>query len=87
LLPDYLGHSFYYHSQKNGFSDIVSSKSTIAHLPGDKLKAMNIIVPPMELQKRFIAFLEQSDKSKFELKESIKKMDGLIKSLIQNENQ
>jgi type I restriction enzyme S subunit len=70
LLPDYLGHSFYYHSQKNGFSDIVSSKSTIAHLPGDKLKAMNIIVPPMELQKRFIAFLEQSDKSKFVYQEA-----------------
>mgnify|MGYP000065396979 CR=1 FL=1 len=65
LLPEYLGHSFYYHSQKNGFSDVVSSKSTIAHLPGDKLKAMRIIVPPMEIQKRFVAFLEQSDKSKF----------------------
>ena len=64
LLPEYLGHSFFYHSQKNGFSDIVSSKSTIAHLPGDKLKAMNIIVPPLELQKMFTAILEQSDKSK-----------------------
>ena len=65
LLPEYLGYSFYYHSQKNGFSDIVSSKSTIAHLPGDKLKAMNIVIPPMELQKRFVAFLKQSDKSKY----------------------
>ena len=65
LLPEYLGHSFYYHSQKNGFSDVVSSKSTIAHLPSDKLKAMRIIVPPMEIQKHFVSFLEQSDKSKF----------------------
>lgn len=83
LLPEYLGHSFYYHSQKNGFSDIVSSKSTIAHLPGDKLKAMSIIVPPMELQKRFVAFLEQSDKSKFELAQAISRIDDMIKALMQ----
>lgn len=83
LLPEYLGHSFYYHSQKNGFSDIVSSKSTIAHLPGDKLKAMSIIVPPMELQKRFVAFLEQSDKSKFvDLQTTISELyTCMIKSL------
>ena len=65
LLPEYLGYSFYYHSQKNGFVDIVSSKSTIAHLTGDKLKQMKIIVPPMELQKRFVTFVNQIDKSKF----------------------
>ena len=65
LVPEYLGHSFYYHAQKNGFSDIVSSKSTIAHLPGDKLKAMSVIVPPLEKQKQFARFAEQSDKSKF----------------------
>lgn len=83
LLPEYLGHSFYYHSQKNGFSDVVSSKSTIAHLPGDKLKAMSIIVPPMELQKRFVAFVEQSDKSKFELTQAIARIDDMIKALMQ----
>lgn len=65
LLPEYLGHSFYYHAQKNGFLDVVSSKSTIAHLPGDKLKAMSVFVPPMALQKQFAAILGQSDKSKF----------------------
>ena len=83
LLPEYLGHSFYYHSQKNGFSDVVSNKSTIAHLPGDKLKAMSIIVPPMELQKRFVAFVGQSDKSKFELTQAIARIDDMIKALMQ----
>ena len=82
LLPEYLGHSFYYHSQKNGFSDIVSSKSTIAHLPGDKLKAMSIIVPPMELQKRFVAFLEQSDKSKFAAQQALKEITDAQRALM-----
>ena len=65
ILPEYLAHSFFYHSQKNGFADVVSSKATIAHLPGDKLKSMGIIVPPIELQQQFVSFAEQSEKSKF----------------------
>ena len=65
ILPEYLAHSFFYHSQKNGFADIVSSKATIAHLPGDKLKAMGVIVPPIDLQQQFVSFVEQSDKSKY----------------------
>lgn len=83
LLPEYLGHSFYYHSQKNGFSDIVSSKSTIAHLPGDKLKAMSVIVPPIELQKQFVSFIEQSDKSKFELHKSLAELTAMQKKIIE----
>lgn len=65
ILPEYLAHSFYYHSQKNGFADVVSSKATIAHLPGDKLKAMRIITPPIELQRKFVSFVKQTDKSKY----------------------
>ena len=85
LLPEYLGHSFYYHSQKNGFSDIVSSKSTIAHLPGDKLKAMSVIVPPIELQKQFVSFIEQSDKSKHvALKTTISGLVSGIMKLLQD---
>ena len=40
-------------------------------------------VPPIDAQKRYVAFVEQSDKSKFELKQSIERIDNLIKSLIQ----
>lgn len=83
LLPEYLGYSFYYHSQKNGFVDIVSSKSTIAHLTGDKLKEMRIIVPPMELQKRFVIFVNQIDKSKFVIQQALAKAQLLFDSLMQ----
>ena len=44
-----------------------------------------VIVPSVEKQKEFVSFVQQSDKSKFELQESIKRVDGLIKSLMQNE--
>ena len=65
IVPKYLAHLFFYHSQENGFADVVSSKATIAHLPGDKLKAMRIITPPIELQRKFVSFVEQTDKSKY----------------------
>ena len=41
---------------------------------------------PINLQERYLEFLEQSDKSKFELKQSIERIDNLIKSLMQQEN-
>ena len=65
ITPIFLGHILYYHAQENGFSDIIGSKVTIAHLPADKLKAMRIFVPPMTLQLQFERLVQQSDKSKF----------------------
>lgn len=39
--------------------------SAYAALPIEKLKAMKIVIPPIELQGQYAKFLEQSDKSKF----------------------
>lgn len=82
LLPEYLAHLFYYHSQKNGFSDIVSSRSTIAHLPGDKLRAMTIFVPPIELQNEFVEFVNQCDNSKSLLVEAFNETNTLHKKIV-----
>lgn len=85
IIPEYLAYLFYYHSQMNGFSDVVGNKVTIAHLPGDKLKAMRIMVPPLPFQEQFAAFARQSDKSKFELRQAIADVDSLAKALMQQE--
>jgi len=84
IIPEYLARLFYYHSQANGFSDIVSNKVTIAHLPGDKLKAMTIMVPPLALQKAFATFVAQTDKSKFELERALEAAKATYKSIISN---
>ncbi|MDY3303764.1 MAG: restriction endonuclease subunit S [Clostridia bacterium] len=47
------------------------------------MKAYKQIVPPLELQKEFIAFVEQVDKSKFEIKQSLEKLESLKKALMQ----
>lgn len=82
IIPEYLAHLFYYHSQINGFSDVVGNKVTIAHLPGDKLKAMRVMVPPLPLQKQFAAFVQQSDKSKFELEQALSELTTTYKRII-----
>lgn len=50
-----------------------------------KMKTLPMILPPMDQQKQFAAFVRQSDKSKFELKQAIESVDILIKSMIQKE--
>ena len=44
-----------------------------------------INIPDMVLQYRFAEIVEQSDKSKFELKKAIENVDDLMKSLIQQD--
>lgn len=83
ILPEYLAWWFKFHSSYNGFEDIIGSKSTIAHLPGVKLKALQIPVPNIDTQQVFVSFFEQLDKSKFELKQAIANVSELMKSLIQ----
>lgn len=51
----------------------------------EDLRKIEFIIPPVELQDEYILFMEQSDKSKFELKQAIEGVDVLIKSLIQQE--
>ena len=47
------------------------------------LSELEVMVPPIELQERFAAFVEQSDKSKFELGKALTDMTALYKRIIQ----
>ncbi len=47
------------------------------------MKAYMQIIPPIELQNDFIAFVEQTDKLKLEVKKSLEKLETLKKSLMQ----
>jgi len=43
----------------------------------------DFVVPPMEVQNQFSAFVEQIDKSKFEIQKSLEKLETLKKALMQ----
>ena len=56
------------------------SGSASPHINVGDIKTFTIILPPIELQKQFTAFVEQTDKSKFEIQKSLEKLETLKKS-------
>lgn len=83
IHPDYLAWWFKYNCDYDGFTAIAGSKATIAHLPGIKLKQLQVAVPPIELQEQFATFVEQTDKSKLAIQKSLEKLEILKKALMQ----
>ena len=83
IQPDYLAWWFKYNCDHDGFAAIAGAKATIAHLPSVKLKQLQVAVPPIELQQQFATFVEQTDKSKLAIQQSLDKLVLLKKSLMQ----
>ena len=57
--------------------------ANIQNLNQKTLAALSIPVPPMAAQKEFVAFIEQSDKSKFELHKSLAELTAMQKKIIE----
>ena len=60
------------------------SGTTRLKLTQGKMKEIPIVLPQMSEQKAFAGFVEQSDKSKFELNEAIKDLDAMYKRIIKD---
>lgn len=56
-------------------------------LRAEDFLAMPLNLPEVNKQKWFLRFMQQSDKSKFELQEAIVRIDNFIKSLIQQDTE
>ncbi len=72
--------------QSDYFDDVVLSKvrgGTQKFISLGDIRKLEILVPPMELQNQFAAFVKQTDKSKFEIQQSLGKLELLKKSLMQ----
>ena len=84
VLPDYVfgfTKSAYYEEFVKKTQRAVGQPNINAQEYGD----LKICVPPLELQSSFSSFLKQSDKSKFEIKQSIKNIIEVINSLLQQD--
>ncbi len=57
--------------------------STIPQLNNKNIAPLHVIVPPIAVQKRFVAFVQQLDKSKFAIRKSLDEMQLLYDSLMQ----
>ena len=61
----------------------LGSGSTFAEFKIFLLKDIEVLIPPIELQDQFAAFVEQTDKSKLEIQKSLEKFETLKKALMQ----
>ena len=52
-------------------------------VPASFLENYRVAIPPIELQEQFEAFVEQTNKSKFEIQKSLEKLETLKKALMQ----
>ena len=77
LQPKY----FYYWCKLFDFTRY-NKQGVLPSLTKNDLLRIEMPVPPMNLQNKFVDILNQADKSKFELRKSIEAIDAVIKSLI-----
>jgi type I restriction enzyme S subunit len=72
--------------QSDYFDDAVLSKvrgGTQKFISLGDIRKLEVLVPPMEVQNQFATFVEQTDKSKFEIQKSLEKLETLKKALMQ----
>ncbi len=75
----------YYMESEAGKSQFQSKNQSAvkAGLNFNSINSLKLIVPPIDLQDAFIAFVEQTDKSKLAIQQSLDKLELLKKSLMQ----
>ena len=79
----------YYLSELFKFSQIKKKLTGIsrgvrqANISNRDILNLVVPIPPIELQTQFATFVEQTDKSKFEIQQSLKKLETLKKALMQ----
>ncbi|MDO4287788.1 MAG: restriction endonuclease subunit S [Eubacterium sp.] len=59
------------------------SAKSMSNISKERLLGLKIILPPIERQKEFAAFVAQTDKSKLAIQQSLEKLETLKKSLMQ----
>jgi len=82
LAPLYVA----YYMESNAGKEQFQSKNQSAVKAGlnfDSINTLRLMVPPMAIQEAFIAFVSQVDKSKFEIQQSLEKLETLKKALMQ----
>lgn len=65
------------------YANDIAGGTKMPRMPLSELRNFECILPPMDKQLEFVSIAEQADKSKFELKQAIDKIEKVMKSLLQ----
>ncbi len=82
ILPKYLNIYLQTALYRNQIESL-SCGSNILNIKAGHLTSLDIPIPDIKQQSDFVTIIEQADKSKFELRQAIEKIDKVMKSLLQ----
>ncbi|MBX7282687.1 restriction endonuclease subunit S [Clostridium chauvoei] len=84
ILPVFLVYQFTNESYQRKLWDIATSGgATREAITKQQLENLELIVPPIEIQNKFIEFIKVNDKLKFEMENSLKELEDNFNSLMQ----
>lgn len=84
FVPRFMQYQLHYSNHVRNQILQVSNGAVMAGINVTKLKSISVYIPPLGSQKEFVAFVEQSDKSKFALQNSISAARETKRSIIAN---
>lgn len=83
ILPDYFAEYLKHQRAKRYFLGCAKQTTGIASINMKQLKALPVLLPPLELQNEFSAFIRQIDKSKVAVQKALDEAQLLFDSLMQ----
>ena len=83
ILPDFFAEYLKHQKSKRYFLGCAKQTTGIASINMRQLKALPVLLPPLELQEQFVTFVTQTDKSKLAIQKSLEKLEILKKVLMQ----
>lgn len=83
VSPDYIEAFFRTKKARDYISSIAKKAVNQASITSNDLKKMNVPIPPLPLQEQFAHFVEQTEKIKSKIKQSLEKLELLKQSLLQ----
>ena len=79
LLIDYLLRFFKIESVR---SKMAGRGANIQNLNQQILSSLQVPVPPIDMQEKYVSFVRQTDKSKFELRQAIRSLETIYKQIL-----
>ena len=83
LSPIFIFYSFMMNGIRNQINSMQAG-STVAYLSIAMIKKLNIMLPPLALQTQFADFVEQVERTKDSMKQSLEQLETLKKKLMQD---
>lgn len=82
VLPEYLSVFMNLERSKKMLYSMAKGAVGQANINAKEVQSIEIVIPPMDIQKGFLTLFHQSDKSKFELRQAIEDTNNLMRTFM-----